>query len=104
LEKRKQNDFSYPSAPELLENLPADVKVLPITIEPGEILCFSGSHLHSSTKEKSLKTRFSYEIRTVCMDDIENNMQAPNIDCDLKWQFPKIFRHVETNSQLEIAS
>ena len=104
LEKRKQNDFSYPSAPELLENLPTDVKVLPITIEPGEILCFSGSHLHSSTKEKSLKTRFSYEIRTVCIEDIESNIQAPNIDCDLKWQFPKIFRHIETNSQLEIAS
>ena len=104
LEKRKQNDFSYPSAPELLESLATDIKTLPITIEPGEILCFSGSHLHSSTKEKSLKTRFSYEIRTVCMDDIESNMQAPNIDCDLKWQFPKIFRHVETNSQLEIAS
>ena len=104
LEKRKQNDYSYPSAPELLESLATDIKILPITIEPGEILCFSGSHLHSSTKEKSLKTRFSYEIRTVCMDDIESNMQAPNIDCDLKWQFPKIFRHVETNSQLEIAS
>ena len=104
LEKRKQNDFSYPSAPELLESLATDIKTLPITIEPGEILCFSGSHLHSSTKEKSLKTRFSYEIRTVCMDDIESNIQAPNIDCDLKWQFPKIFRHVETNSQLEIAS
>jgi len=104
LEKRKQNDFSYPSAPELLESLATDIKTLPVTIEPGEILCFSGSHLHSSTKEKSLKTRFSYEIRTVCMDDIENNMQAPNIDCGLKWQFPKIFRHVETNSQLEIAS
>ena len=104
LEKRKQNDFSYPSAPELLESLATDIKTLPITIEPGEILCFSGSHLHSSTKEKSLKTRFSYEIRTVCMDDIKNNIQAPNIDCDLKWQFPKIFRHVETNSQLEIAS
>jgi len=104
LEKRKQNDFSYPSAPELLESLATDIKTLPITIEPGEILCFSGSHLHSSTKEKSLKTRFSYEIRTVCMDDIESNMQAPNIDCNLKWQFPKIFRHVETNSQLEIAS
>ena len=104
LEKRKQNDYSYPSAPELLESLATDIKILPITIEPGEILCFSGSHLHSSTKEKSLKTRFSYEIRTVCMDDIESNIQAPNIDCDLKWQFPKIFRHVETNSQLEIAS
>lgn len=104
LEKRKQNDFSYPSAPELLESLATDIKTLPVTIEPGEILCFSGSHLHSSTKEKSLKTRFSYEIRTVCMDDIESNIQAPNIDCDLKWQFPKIFRHVETNSQLEIAS
>ena len=104
LEKRKQNDFSYPSAPELLESLATDIKTLPITIEPGEILCFSGSHLHSSTKEKSLKTRFSDEIRTVCMDDIKNNIQAPNIDCDLKWQFPKIFRHVETNSQLEIAS
>ena len=104
LEKRKKNDFSYPSAPEILEDLPSDVKILPITIEPGQILCFSGSHLHSSSKENSLKTRFSYEIRSVCLDDIYRRVQAKNIDCDLKWQFPKIFRHIETNSQLEITS
>ena len=41
LDHRKRNDFSYPSAPQMLEELPEQVKTLPVTIQPGEILCFS---------------------------------------------------------------
>ena len=104
LENRKKGDFSYPSAPELLEKLPENVRILPVTIKPGEILCFSGSHLHSSSKHKSENTRFSYEIRTVCQDDLDSKNEAPNIDCELKWQFPKIFRNMKDNSPMKITS
>ena len=104
LEKRKQNDFSYPSAPQLTEDLPENAQILPVDIKPGEILCFSGSHLHSSSKEKSEITRISYEIRTICEDDLNNNLQAPNIDCELRFQFPKIFRNISDNSTLKFTS
>tara|TARA_Y100000996_G_scaffold415280_1_gene409129 strand:- start:248 stop:1078 length:831 start_codon:yes stop_codon:yes gene_type:complete len=104
LANRKRGDFSYPSAPQLEEDLPKNVKILPVTIKPGEILCFSGCHLHSSSKESSDKTRFSYEIRTVCQVDIDNNNVAPNTDCDLRFQFPKIFRHIDDNSPLKLSS
>ena len=102
LEHRKREDFSYPSAPQLLEELPRDANVQSVNIEPGEILCFSGCHLHSSSKEESDNTRFSYEIRTVCQDDLDNRREAPNTDCDLQWQFPKIFRNIDDNSPLKL--
>ena len=104
LANRKKGDFSYPSAPQLEEDLPKNVNVLPVTIKPGEVLCFSGCHLHSSSKEKSEKTRFSFEIRTVCQSDIDDNNVAPNTDCDLRFQFPKIFRHIDDNSPLKLSS
>ena len=102
LEHRKREDFSYPSAPQLLEELPRDANVQSVNIEPGEILCFSGCHLHSSSKEESDNTRFSYEIRTICQDDLDNRREAPNTDCDLQWQFPKIFRNIDDNSPLKL--
>ena len=104
LEHRKREDFSYPSAPQLLEDLPQDASIVSVNIEPGEILCFSGCHLHSSSKEKSDNTRFSYEIRTICQDDLDNRREAPNTDCDLQWQFPKIFRNINDNSPLKFTS
>ena len=85
----------------MLEELPVEVKILPVTIQPGEILCFSGCHLHSSSKQKSEKTRFSFEIRTICQQDLDDKSQAPNTDCELKWQFPKIFRNINDNSPLK---
>ena len=102
LEHRKREDFSYPSAPQLLEELPSDANVQSVNIEPGEILCFSGCHLHSSSKDESDNTRFSYEIRTICQDDLDNRREAPNTDCDLKWQFPKIFKNIDDNSPLKL--
>ena len=80
------------------------VNKIPVTIKPGEILCFSGAHLHSSSKEKSENTRISFEIRTICENDINSSVQAPNVDCDLQWQFPKIFKKINDNSPLKKTS
>ena len=104
LEHRKREDFSYPSAPQLLEDIPNNEEILPVIIKPGEVLCFSGCHLHSSSTEKSENTRFSYEIRTICQDDLDQDRRAPNTDCELKSQFPKIFRHIDDNSSLKFSS
>ena len=102
LKKRKLGEFDYPSAPQLLENLNHETKELRVDIKPGEVLCFSGSHLHSSSKEHSMISRFSYEIRTVSNSDIIDKRHAPNVDCSLNVKYPKIFRHVITKKILEI--
>ena len=102
LKKRKLSEFDYPSAPQLLEDLIHETKELRVNIKPGEILCFSGSHLHSSTRENSNTSRFSYEIRTVSNSDIIDKRQAPNVDCSLRVKYPKIFKHVITKKILEI--
>ncbi|MFP6745338.1 MAG: hypothetical protein VCB77_09160, partial [Alphaproteobacteria bacterium] len=35
-------------------------------IEPGDLLCFSGAHLHASVPNTTSLTRFNTEVRTVC--------------------------------------
>ena len=100
--KRKLGEFDYPSAPQLLEDLKKETKTIRVNINPGEILCFSGSHLHSSSKENSNTSRFSYEIRTVSDSDIRGKRYAPNVDCALNAKYPKIFKHMVTKNILEI--
>ena len=51
LENRKKGDFSYPSAPELLEKLPEKHKISPGLIVTGKILTFSGSSSNNSGAE-----------------------------------------------------
>ena len=99
---RKLGEFDYPSAPQLLDDLKKETKTIRVNINPGEILCFSGSHLHSSSKENSNTSRFSYEIRTVSDSDIRGKRYAPNVDCALNAKYPKIFKHMVTKNILEI--
>lgn len=49
-------------------------------IEPGDLLCFSGAHLHASVPNTTGRTRFSLEVRTVHLDDLEAGRGAPNVD------------------------
>jgi ectoine hydroxylase-related dioxygenase (phytanoyl-CoA dioxygenase family) len=53
---------------------------LRIVIEPGDLLCFSGAHLHASVPNTSGATRFSVEVRTVSVDDVHAGRGAPNLD------------------------
>jgi hypothetical protein len=53
---------------------------LRIVIEPRDLLCFSGAHLHASVPNTSGQTRFSVEVRTVLLDDIVAGRGAPNLD------------------------
>jgi hypothetical protein len=46
----------------------------------GGIILFSGSHLHASVENTSGVTRFSFDFRTVHVDDIANLRGAPKID------------------------
>jgi hypothetical protein len=46
----------------------------------GGIILFSAAHLHASVPNTSGVTRFSFDYRTVHLDDIAAKRGAPNID------------------------
>jgi hypothetical protein len=66
--------------------LPRPVK--PIDLDPqirpvcsvGGIILFSGAQLHSTVPNRSGKTRFSIDFRTIHLDDVVAKRGAPNID------------------------
>ncbi|MBA3791398.1 MAG: hypothetical protein M3397_11735 [Actinomycetota bacterium] len=49
-------------------------------ISPGDLLCFSGAHLHASVPNATGIARFSVEARTVDTGDAALNVGAPNVD------------------------
>jgi len=63
------------------EEVELDPQVRPL-VEPGGIILFSGSQLHSSVPNTSTKTRFSIDLRTVHLDDATSRLGAPNIDSE----------------------
>ena len=44
-------------------------------IEPGDVLVFSGAHLHGSVPNTNDKARFNTELRTVHVPDFDRHMQ-----------------------------
>jgi hypothetical protein len=55
---------------------------LRIVLDPGDLLCFSGAHLHASVPNTSTGTRVSAELRTVNLDDLAQGRGAPDLDGD----------------------
>jgi len=66
---------SYPS---LLED-PQGAQ-WPVVAEAGEMLIFSGQHLHQTRENVTGKTRFSLDFRTVNLEDEANKIEAHNVD------------------------
>ena len=65
---------SYPLLPEASR---PEEEGEPVLIEPGELLCFSGAHLHASRPNGTGRTRISIDLRTV---DVSDGPGAPNVD------------------------
>jgi Phytanoyl-CoA dioxygenase (PhyH) len=77
---------------------------LRMVIEPGDLLCFSGAHLHASVPNVSERTRVSVELRTVTLEDLVRGRGAPDIDgrapqVPLDW-----FRSIVDGSSLSTAA
>jgi hypothetical protein len=53
---------------------------LRVVIEPGDLLCFSGAHLHASVPNTTSEARISIEVRSVNPDDTRDGRTAPNLD------------------------
>jgi len=59
---------------------PVEVAELRVAIDPGDLLCFSGAHLHGGVPNRTGLARFSIETRTVDADDVAAGRGAPNVD------------------------
>jgi hypothetical protein len=74
-----ERDEDIPIVPEPTEPVDQSSE-LRLVIEPGDLLCFSGAHLHASVPNTSRKARYSVELRTVNIDDFTSNRGAPALD------------------------
>ncbi|WP_290650566.1 hypothetical protein [Aquisalimonas sp.] len=77
--KQEGPDTSYPQLP-LATQPPGWDDALPVSIEPGDLLCFSGAHLHASVPNVTGRTRLSFELRTVNAGDVRAGRGAPDVD------------------------
>jgi len=68
----------YPNLP-LARHAPREGAEL-VLLEPGELLAFSGAHLHGSVSDASSVSRFSLDTRTVWTEDLVRQRAAPNVD------------------------
>jgi hypothetical protein len=76
-----------------IDNITEEVRVHPVPLEnistqseirvaanSGEILVFSGSHLHGTVPNYTEKTRFSVDFRLMHVEDLKNKRGAVNVD------------------------
>jgi hypothetical protein len=73
---------------------------MPVVVEPGDVLIFSGAHLHASVPNASGATRFSLELRSVDIRDAVRGRAAPNIDGQAPHTAWHWFRRLDTGERL----
>ncbi len=80
--RAERRDGSKPTVPVIPEpSEPVDPNSeLRVVIEPGDLLCFSGAHLHAGAPNTTGAARFSVEIRTADLRDVASGAGAPNTD------------------------
>jgi hypothetical protein len=93
---------SYPVLPVLTEALPA-AAAMPLVLQPGDMLAFSGQHLHGSVATDRDITRFSTESRTVSLRHVTAGFAAPNVDGRAPHLVPDWFQHLVDDSPLSAA-
>ena len=79
LERLRESPGRYPLLPECRAPL-EDASGVPVLIEPGDLLCFSGAHLHASRPNRTGRTRLSIDSRIVDRGDVRAGRGAPNVD------------------------
>ena len=98
LEQQGSNP-DYPLLPLATEALPAD-EALPISLLPGDLMCFSGAHLHASVANTTERTRLSFETRTVNAADADAGRGAPNVDGAAVRTTYQMFRRLTDRTRL----
>lgn len=90
---------SYPVLPVPTEELPVAAG-MPVVIQPGDMLAFSGQHLHGSIALDPTLARFSTESRTVSLSHLAAGFAAPNVDGRAPRVVPDWFEHMVDGSPL----
>lgn len=96
---RGDGSTEYPMLPQCAAP-PSSTKAVPIVIQPGDIMAFSGAHLHCSMPNQSGLVRISTETRTVSAHDLFYSRAAKNVDCGASVRHLDWFRHIETGDSL----
>ena len=79
LERLREARGRYPLLPELRGPVGAAPE-LPVAIAPGDLLCFSGAHLHASRPNRTGRVRVSVDSRTVDIGDVRSGRGPDNVD------------------------
>lgn len=95
---RKAGD-DYPLLPTATES-PPQAEALAISLLPGDLLCFSGTHLHASVPNTTESTRLSFETRMVNGPDAIAGYGAPNVDGGAVHTAYSMFKHIESGHKL----
>ena len=99
LGKLRQAPGRYPLLPECRAPLDGEPE-LPVLIEPGDLLCFSGAHLHASRPNRTGRTRLSLDTRIVAESDVRAGQGAANIDGHAPRVVHEWFRNVANGQPL----
>jgi hypothetical protein len=99
LEEIRAGRSDGPVVPGPTETVDPASELRPV-IEPGDLLCFSGAHLHASVPNTTGVARFSVEVRTVDAGDAADGRGAPNVDGEAPRVASGWFRHVEDDTPL----
>lgn len=83
----------YPLLPTASE-APPRTQALTINLVPGDLMCFSGAHLHASVRNTTERTRLSFETRTLNGHDVAAGRGAPNVDGRAVRTLYHLFRHL----------
>ncbi|MGB0943462.1 MAG: hypothetical protein ACPGUE_13710 [Marinomonas sp.] len=75
----KQDEVGYPIAPMAKEAVD-ESQIIKLVIEPGDVLNFASAQLHASVPNTTDAARYSVEMRTLSLEDINHGRAAPNVD------------------------
>ena len=98
-EAQRERSFNYPNAPAPIEKVNED-GVVKLIIQPGDVLNFASAQLHASVPNTSSETRFSVEMRTISVEDLNTMRQAPNLDNAGTKPMYSWFKNIETKETL----
>ena len=101
LEKLRQAPGRYPLLPECRAPLDG-VPEVPVLIEPGDLLCFSGAHLHASRPNRTGRTRLSLDTRIVSGHDLGAGHGPANVDGHAPRVVHEWFRNVASGELLAV--
>ena len=96
---KADENTDYSMLPQCAEPPPPS-EAVPIVIDPGDIMAFSGAHLHCSIPNRSGVARISTETRTVSAHDLLYSRSAKNVDCEASVRQFDWFRNLETGESL----